>query len=103
MDSVGEIIPFAKEIVNQRPSKCMLKVYVLGSSLAMLGAVGGVVETLLQAFSEQQRVEEPESLLEGTMTRGKRTCTSTSVHPEMKTTAKVDHLRGSANRSHASS
>lgn len=105
MDSVGDIIPFAKEMVNQRPSKCMLKVYVLGSSLAMLGAVGGVVETLLQAFSEQQRVEDPELIMEEKMTREKKkkkTWTSTSVHPEMKTTAKVVHLRGSANRSHAS-
>lgn len=107
MDSVGEIIPFAKEMVNQRPSKCMLKVYVLGSSLAMLGAVGGVVETLLQAFSEQEMAEDPpaELIVEGEMKRDKKrkkTWASTSVHPEMRTTAKVVHLRGSANRSHAS-
>lgn len=108
MDSVGDIIPFAKEMVNQRPSKCLLKVYVLGSSLAMLGAVGGMVETLLQAFSEQERVEDApaELITEGKIKNEKKkkktTLTSTPVHPEARTSAKAVLLRGTANRSHAS-
>lgn len=108
MDSVGDIIPFAKEMVNQRPSKCLLKVYVLGSSLAMLGAVGGVVETLLQAFSEQERVEDPPAgrimggKIKNEKKKTKMTLTSTTVHPETSATAKAVLLRGTANRSHAS-
>lgn len=109
MDSVGEIIPFAKEMVTQRPSKCMLKVYVLGSSLAVLGVVGGVVETLLQAFSEQERAEDPaaELIMEGrvrreTKKKEENKLTSPSVHPIMKTRATAIHPRGSATRSHAS-
>lgn len=59
MESLGEVIPFAKEMLNQRPSKHMLKIYMLGSSLALLGLVGGLVRTLLLPFVEQQIVTEP--------------------------------------------
>lgn len=59
MESLGEVIPFAKEMLNQRPSKHMLKIYMLGSSLALLGLVGGLVKTLLLPFVEQQIVTEP--------------------------------------------
>uniref|UniRef100_A0A671UG19 Uncharacterized protein n=1 Tax=Sparus aurata TaxID=8175 RepID=A0A671UG19_SPAAU len=33
METIGEIIPFAKEMLNQRPSRGMLKIYMLGSTL----------------------------------------------------------------------
>lgn len=59
MESLGEMIPFAKEMLNQRPSRHMLKIYMLGSSLALLGLVGGLVETLLLPFVERQMVAEP--------------------------------------------
>lgn len=59
MESLGEVIPFAKEMLNQRPSKHMLKIYMLGSSLALLGLLGGLVKTLLLLFVEQQIVTEP--------------------------------------------
>ncbi|XP_035512592.1 G0/G1 switch protein 2 [Morone saxatilis] len=58
METIGEIIPFAKEMLNQRPSRSMLKIYMLGSTLAMLGVVGGLVETVLLPFVEQETVED---------------------------------------------
>uniref|UniRef100_A0A8D3BYI5 Uncharacterized protein n=1 Tax=Scophthalmus maximus TaxID=52904 RepID=A0A8D3BYI5_SCOMX len=40
METIGEIIPFAKEVLNQRPKWGMVKIYTLGSTLAMLGVFG---------------------------------------------------------------
>lgn len=109
MNSIGEIIPFAKEMLNQGPSKCMVKVYILGSSLAMLGVVGGLVEALLQPFLEQERLEDlpTQWIVEEKMKREKKQVwNATSVHPEVldvcETAVKAMHPRGSANRSHAS-
>ncbi|CAJ1084457.1 G0/G1 switch protein 2 [Xyrichtys novacula] len=58
METIGEIIPFAKEMLNQRPSRHTLKIYMLGSTLAMLGVVGGLVETVLLPFVEQEETYE---------------------------------------------
>ncbi|XP_033943635.1 G0/G1 switch protein 2 [Pseudochaenichthys georgianus] len=58
MDTFGEIIPFAKEMLTQRPSLSMLKLYMLGSTLVVLGVVGGLVETVLLPFGEQETVED---------------------------------------------
>uniref|UniRef100_A0A3Q3R5V2 Uncharacterized protein n=1 Tax=Monopterus albus TaxID=43700 RepID=A0A3Q3R5V2_MONAL len=38
MDTIGEIIPFAKEMLNQRPNRNMLKIYMLGSTLLELSS-----------------------------------------------------------------
>ncbi|KAM8862898.1 G0/G1 switch protein 2 [Spinachia spinachia] len=65
METIGEIIPFAKEMLNQRPSRGMLKVYMLGSTMAVLGVVGGLVETYFLPFAEQEAAEDaPEGLIE---------------------------------------
>uniref|UniRef100_A0A3Q2PIF1 G0/G1 switch 2 n=1 Tax=Fundulus heteroclitus TaxID=8078 RepID=A0A3Q2PIF1_FUNHE len=42
MDSISDIIPFAKDMLRQRPTRSMLKIYMLGSTLAVLGMVGGM-------------------------------------------------------------
>uniref|UniRef100_A0A669DUJ7 G0/G1 switch 2 n=1 Tax=Oreochromis niloticus TaxID=8128 RepID=A0A669DUJ7_ORENI len=61
MENFGEIIPFAKEMLTQRPSRSMLKIYMLGSTLAMLGMVGGLVEMAFLPFVERDTEEdEPE-------------------------------------------
>ncbi|XP_032377121.1 G0/G1 switch protein 2 [Etheostoma spectabile] len=61
METIGEIIPFAKEMLNQRPGRGMLKIYMIGSTLAMLGVVGGLVETVLQPFVQEQETVEDSS------------------------------------------
>ncbi|XP_054465840.1 G0/G1 switch protein 2 [Anoplopoma fimbria] len=58
METIGEIIPFAKEMLNQRPSRGMLKIYMLGSTMIVLGAVAGLMETILLPFVEQETVED---------------------------------------------
>lgn len=105
MESFGEMIPFAKEMLNQRPSRNMLKIYMLGSSLALLGLVGGLVETLLLPFVERQMVAEPPAELRGE--RHQR-WNLDLAHPAAMDMIKVasTHLpagqRSSANRLHAS-
>lgn len=119
METIGEIIPFAKEMLNQRPSRGMLKIYVLGSTLAMLGVVGGLVETVLLPFTEQETVEDvpAEQIREEEEKKEKKQAVksqSTLVHPEVVNVpesvvieVKAKHLvtaglRSSANRLHAS-
>ncbi|KAK2851886.1 hypothetical protein Q5P01_008162 [Channa striata] len=58
METIGEIIPFAKEMLNQRPNRSMLKIYMLGSTLAVLGLIGGMVEMVLLPFMDQETVED---------------------------------------------
>ncbi|KAM9350409.1 G0/G1 switch protein 2 [Symphorus nematophorus] len=118
METIGEIIPFAKEMLNQKPSRGMLKIYMLGSTLAMLGVVGGLVETVLLPFAEQETVEDTlaERIVEKEKKEKKHAVKShtTLVCPEdvdvLETVAiegKAKHLittgqRSSANRLHAS-
>lgn len=110
MESLGEVIPFAKEMLNQRPSKHMLKIYMLGSGLALLGLVGGLVKTLLLPFLEQQTVTEPPAEL---IWERQQRWNLELAHPAVMDTQKPlvlrvasIHLpgvqRSAANRSHAS-
>uniref|UniRef100_A0A3Q3B7H3 Uncharacterized protein n=1 Tax=Kryptolebias marmoratus TaxID=37003 RepID=A0A3Q3B7H3_KRYMA len=36
MESMQELIPFAKELLSQKPTRNLLKVYMLGSVFALL-------------------------------------------------------------------
>ncbi|XP_040913236.1 G0/G1 switch protein 2 [Toxotes jaculatrix] len=117
METIGEIIPFAKEMLNQRPNRGMVKIYMLGSTLAMLGLVGGLVEMVFLPFVEQESVEDtPVELITEKRKEKKRVSKSHTTLvcpefvdvPEMEVIeAKAKHLvtagqRSSANRLHAS-
>ncbi|CAL8326059.1 unnamed protein product [Merluccius merluccius] len=68
METIAEMIPFAKEMLSHRPGRGLVKVYLLGSTLALLGAVGGLVETVFLPFLEERQQQgvkeegEPELL-----------------------------------------
>lgn len=53
MENMEEAILFAKEILNQKPSRGLLKVYLVGSVFAVLGTVIGLVETVCRPFSTE--------------------------------------------------
>lgn len=55
-----ELIPFAKEILSQKPNGKMVKLYMLGSMLAFFGVVIGLVETVCSPFTSEGRLEEEE-------------------------------------------
>ncbi|OCT94286.1 hypothetical protein XELAEV_18011954mg [Xenopus laevis] len=60
METIHELIPFAKEMLSQKPNRKMVKIYVLGSVLALFGVVIGLVETVCSPFSGREDSEEEE-------------------------------------------
>uniref|UniRef100_A0A3B4Y0X9 G0/G1 switch 2 n=2 Tax=Seriola lalandi dorsalis TaxID=1841481 RepID=A0A3B4Y0X9_SERLL len=51
MENIQELIPFAKEMLSQKPRRGLLKVYLVGSVFAVLGTIIGLVETVCHPFS----------------------------------------------------
>ncbi|NXN43087.1 G0S2 protein, partial [Rhinoptilus africanus] len=60
METMHELIPFAKEMLSQKPNRKMVKLYMLGSALAFFGVVIGLVETVCSPFTSEGRLEEEE-------------------------------------------
>ncbi|NXK46832.1 G0S2 protein, partial [Chauna torquata] len=60
METMHELIPFAKEILSQKPNRKMVKLYMLGSVLAFFGVVIGLVEAVCSPFTSEGRLEEEE-------------------------------------------
>ncbi|NP_001290144.1 G0/G1 switch protein 2 isoform X1 [Meleagris gallopavo] len=60
METMHELIPFAKEMLSQKPNRKMVKLYVLGSVLAFFGVVIGLVEAVCSPFTSEERIEEEE-------------------------------------------
>ncbi|NXQ35144.1 G0S2 protein, partial [Alaudala cheleensis] len=60
METMHELIPFAKEMLSQKPNRKMVKMYMVGSVLAFFGVVIGLVETVCSPFSSEGRLEEEE-------------------------------------------
>uniref|UniRef100_A0A9J8BEY0 G0/G1 switch 2 n=2 Tax=Cyprinus carpio TaxID=7962 RepID=A0A9J8BEY0_CYPCA len=83
MEKLRELVLFIREVLRQKPSRGLLKVYLVGSLLAVLGSVLGLLELLFQPFSS----EDPE--ISSLMTRWDK-------HKLSETT-----LRSSAHRIHA--
>ncbi|XP_029907630.1 G0/G1 switch protein 2-like [Myripristis murdjan] len=63
MQNMQEFIPFAKEMLSQKPSRGLLKVYLVGSVFAVLGTVIGLVETVCQPFTSGEPLDAEMILL----------------------------------------
>ncbi|CAL8335807.1 unnamed protein product [Merluccius merluccius] len=50
METMQELIPFVREMLSQRSGRGVLKVYLVGSLLAVMGTVIGLVETVCHPF-----------------------------------------------------
>ncbi|XP_028266153.1 G0/G1 switch protein 2 [Parambassis ranga] len=107
MENLSEIIPFAKEMLNQKPNRRMLKIYLLGSSLAVLGMVSGVVETIFLPFVDGVE-DEPAEI--SVMTEKKKKKVEVDSHTSVVDTevmqtamieVKAKHLPTAAQRSNA--
>lgn len=57
MENLEELVPFVKEMLGQKPSRGLLKVYLVGSVVALLGTVLGLVETVCHPFSSAGAAE----------------------------------------------
>ncbi|CAM2107274.1 unnamed protein product [Caretta caretta] len=60
METMQELIPFAKEMLSQKPSRKMVKIYMLGSVLAFFGVVISLVETVCSPFTSEEQLQEEE-------------------------------------------
>ncbi|XP_077013795.1 G0/G1 switch protein 2 [Tamandua tetradactyla] len=63
METIQELIPLAKEVMAQKPSRKLVKLYVLGSVLAFFSVVLGLVETVCSPFSAASRLRDEEAAL----------------------------------------
>uniref|UniRef100_A0A672F9U7 G0/G1 switch 2 n=1 Tax=Salarias fasciatus TaxID=181472 RepID=A0A672F9U7_SALFA len=57
MESLHELIPLARGMLSQKPSRALLKVYMVGSVFAMMGTVIGLLETVCQPFSSGEPLD----------------------------------------------
>ncbi|XP_060897858.1 G0/G1 switch protein 2-like [Labrus mixtus] len=57
MDNLQELIPFAKEMLSQKPNRGLLKVYLVGSVIAVLGTVICLVETVCHPFCSDEPLD----------------------------------------------
>nr|XP_006118818.1 G0/G1 switch protein 2 [Pelodiscus sinensis] len=60
METMQELIPFAKEMLRQKPTSKMVKIYMLGSVLAFFGVVISLVETVCSPFASEEQLQEEE-------------------------------------------
>ncbi|XP_029631870.1 G0/G1 switch protein 2 [Salmo trutta] len=116
MDTMHEIIPFAKEMLAQKPSRRMLKVYLVGSVIAFLGTVLGLVETVCQPFSSGEPLDaelalliarEQKTLEEEERRREEVTIVSATeqitLPKKLQQATGVQRCAGAVNRAHAGS
>ncbi|XP_011831218.1 PREDICTED: G0/G1 switch protein 2 [Mandrillus leucophaeus] len=61
MEMVQELIPLAKEMMAQKRKGKMVKLYVLGSVLALFGVVLGLMETVCSPFTAASRLRDQEA------------------------------------------
>ncbi|KFV93831.1 PREDICTED: G0/G1 switch protein 2 [Eurypyga helias] len=69
METMHELIPFAREMLSQKPNRKMVKLYMLGSVLAFFGVLIGLVETVCSPFTSEGRPEEEEEEKKPALTR----------------------------------
>lgn len=120
METLEELVPFVREMVSQKPGRGLLKVYLVGSVLALLGTVLGLVETVCHPFSSggmtdadidlllSRRQRTVEAELQHSMTEEKEEKKEEEEKVEMaRTPLTISKMQGqsqrtSANRLHAS-
>ncbi|XP_008983863.1 G0/G1 switch protein 2 [Callithrix jacchus] len=61
METVQELIPLAKELMAHKRKGKLVKLYVLGSVLALLGVVLGLMETVCSPFTAASRLRDEEA------------------------------------------
>ncbi|XP_003357652.2 G0/G1 switch protein 2 isoform X1 [Sus scrofa] len=61
METIQELMPLAKELMAHKPSRKLVKLYLLGGLLAFLGAVLGLMETVCSPFTAAGRLRDREA------------------------------------------
>ncbi|KAK9404557.1 G0S2: G0/G1 switch 2 [Crotalus adamanteus] len=114
METMQELIPFAKEMLSQKPNGKMVKLYMLGSMLAFFGVVIGLVETVCSPFTSEGKLEEEEEEEEEDEKKKRPALPLTKREKKVEVVAQKQEdmiqekgkqvlaLRNSVNRQHAS-
>lgn len=98
METVQELIPLAKELMAQKPSAKLVRMYVLGGVLALFGAVLGLMETVCGPFTAAgRRLEREATPAELRTARGEP-----APQEQGKPLEAVQGCRALSNRLHAS-
>ncbi|XP_066481670.1 G0/G1 switch protein 2 [Tiliqua scincoides] len=108
METMQELIPFAKEMLSQKPNGKMVKLYMLGSVLAFCGVVIGLVETVCSPFTSEGKLEEEEEEEEKEKKKPVAPLTEKEVVPQKSEEVVLEKskqalaVRNLVNRTHAS-
>ncbi|XP_030158931.1 G0/G1 switch protein 2 [Lynx canadensis] len=103
METVQELIPLAREMMAQKPSRKLVKLYVLGSVLAFFGVVIGLVETVCSPFTAASRLRDREAAVAELQAARERKVLETQAPLEKgKQQEAVLCSRALSNRLHAS-
>ncbi|TKS70568.1 G0/G1 switch protein 2 [Collichthys lucidus] len=101
METIQELIPLAKEILSQKTSRGLLKVYLVGFVFAVLGTVIGLVETVCHPFSSGEAMDAEIVLM---MAREQRTveaetqCSVGGQEEEEDKEEELAHKNGATNQ-----
>uniref|UniRef100_A0AAQ6IVS0 G0/G1 switch 2 n=2 Tax=Anabas testudineus TaxID=64144 RepID=A0AAQ6IVS0_ANATE len=93
MENMQDLIPFAKEMLSQKPSRGLLKVYLVGSVFAVLGTFVGLVETVCHPFSSGEPMDAEMLLMLAQEQRTVETKTQCSVVGQEKEEAEDEEER----------
>lgn len=103
METVQEVIPLAKEMMAQKSKRKLVKLYVLGSVLALFGVVLGLVETVCSPFTAASRLREEEAAAaELRASRERQTLRTQALLAKGKQQEAVVCSRALSKRQHAS-
>ncbi|KAK7884550.1 hypothetical protein WMY93_027673 [Mugilogobius chulae] len=108
MEQKEELLPFLMELLQQKPTRQTLKIYAIGSTLAVLGAIAGLIQSV---FPSDEPEDAPAVDVSETDTQQAEEVTAPRTQTVIQTpnldetkdeTLWTEHRRSSANRLHAS-
>ncbi|XP_037680726.1 G0/G1 switch protein 2 [Choloepus didactylus] len=103
METIQELIPLAKEMMAQKLSGKLVKLYVVGGVLAFFGVVLGLVETVCSPFTAASRLRDEEAALASLQAaREQETLRKQALMERGKKQEAVPLSRALSNRQHAS-
>ncbi|XP_054419384.1 G0/G1 switch protein 2 [Pteronotus mesoamericanus] len=103
METVQELIPLVKEMMAQKPSRKLVKLYVVGGVLALFGMMLGLVETVCSPFTAASRLRDEEAAVAALRAvRERQALQARSLQEKDKQQEGILCSRPLANRQHAS-
>ncbi|XP_036926933.1 G0/G1 switch protein 2 [Sturnira hondurensis] len=104
METVQELIPLVKEMMAQKPSGKLVKLYLVGGVLALFGVVLGLMETVCSPFTPASRLsdEDAAALAALRAARERQALQAQALQEKDKQRDAILCNRALANRQHAS-